>query len=188
MAVNFRKSVATTLMALALASVSGAALADTTPVELSVTFTGEILNNTCGTATVSGNGVVAFGDIAQAAFGSSAGDVGATKTFTVSFENCGDATSGVNMWIAAADADTALNAVNNATGTSMSENVAVQVWSGDDQLELSSGATPPASPVTHALTSAAEAITLTAKVVQTTATRPTPGTLNATGTLYVQYQ
>ncbi|EQC0057001.1 fimbrial protein [Klebsiella oxytoca] len=188
MAVNFRKSLASTLVVFALASVSDAALADTVPVDLSVTFTGEIRNNTCGTATVSGGGVVPFGDISQASFGGSAGTVGATRTFTVSFENCGDATSGVNMWIDAANSDTALNAVNNDSGGSMSQNVAVQVWSDAQQLELGSGATPPSSPVTHVLTSAAEDITLTAKVVQTAATLPTPGSLNATGTLYVQYQ
>ena len=182
MNVVFNKKMMVGLFAASMAVASYGALAASVPVTLSVTFTGNIKNNTCDTPTVSGSGTVAFGTISQSAFSNTVGYTGDTKDFTVTFTNCGNDTTGVNVWFAG----TTTNSVHAVDNSGTSTGVGVQVWNGATQLQSDNTS----AKTSYTLTSGAspQVKTLQARVVQTTTAKPGVGTLNATGTLYVQYQ
>ncbi|VUS73244.1 fimbrial protein [Klebsiella huaxiensis] len=189
MTINFKKTLVSGLVAASLAVVSGSAMAVSNPVNVDVTFTGTILDNTCDTVSVGDAGIVAFGTISQSDFGSSGiGAVGATKTFTIDFTNCGTEADDVDVWFVGTTTNT-INALDNPTAVGNAENVGVQVYGGAGAATLlkSNDVTAKAS-YTGALTAGGTgSVDLVAKVVQTTATTPTLGALNASGTLVVQY-
>lgn len=186
---KFNKKMVLGLVAASLATASWGALAASTPVPLSVTFTGDIKDNTCGTATITGGSTVAFGNISASDFAAAAGSVGATKNFTIGFANCGTQSSGVNVWFVGPTTNS-VSAIDNVAGASNATGVGVQVWAGTTHLKSDSTA----ATTTFALTPsaqtapAAQNLTLQARVVKTSATAPGLGALNTTGTLFVSYQ
>ncbi|VUS33333.1 fimbrial protein [Klebsiella spallanzanii] len=189
MTVNFKKTLVSGLMAASLAAVSCGAMAASYPVDVPVTFTGTIMDNTCDTVSVGDAGLVAFGTISQSDFGTSgAGAVGATKAFTIDFTGCGTEANDVDVWFTGTTTNS-INALDNPTGAGNSENVGVQVYGGAGAATLlkSDDVTAKAS-YTGVLTAGGTgSVDLVAKVVQTNATLPTLGALNASGTLVVQY-
>jgi major type 1 subunit fimbrin (pilin) len=189
MTVNFKKTLVSGLMAASLAAVSAGAMATSVPVDVPVTFTGAITDNTCDTPSVENNGVVAFGNILQTAFGTSGiGAVGAEKAFTINFANCGTEADDVEVWFIGATTNT-IHALDNPAVAGNSANVGVQVYGGADAgTLLKSDDVMAKATYTGALTAGGTgSVNLVAKVVQTTATLPTLGDLNASGTLVVNY-
>ena len=192
MTVNFRKTLASGLVAASLAVVSGGAMAVSTPVEIGVTFTGTILDNTCATpTTTTENMTVDFGRISQTNFGS-AGEAGAIKDFSIEFSDCGSQAGDVQVWFKGTADDVDETALANTVGEGYSTGVAVQVWKDETtQLEIGNSL----SPVLYEglLTSETEGgpisgtMNLIAKAVQTGSSLPSVGTLRADGTLVVQY-
>lgn len=190
MTINFKKTLVSGLVAASLAVVSGSALAVSTPVDVPVTFTGTIMDNTCDTVSVGDAGVVAFNTISLSDFGSSGiGAVGATKTFTIDFANCGTEAGDVDVWFVGSAANNGISALDNPVAVGNAENVGVQVYGGAGAATLlKSDDTTAKASYTGALTAGGTgSVDLVAKVVQTTATTPTLGALNASGTLVVQY-
>lgn len=191
MTINFKKTLVSGLMAASLAAVSAGAMAASYPVDVPVTFTGTIMDNTCDTVSVGNAGIVAFNTISQSDFGSSgAGAVGATKAFTIDFAGCGTQASDVDVWFVGSAANNSINALDNPIAAGNAENVGVQVYGGADAATLlkSDDVTAKAS-YTGVLTAGGTgSVNLVAKVVQTNdAALPTLGALNASGTLVVQY-
>lgn len=189
MTVNFRKTLASGLVAASLAVVSAGAMAASTPVDVAVTFTGTIMDNTCDTVSVGDAGTVAFGTISQSDFGTSGiGAVGATKEFTIDFANCGTEAKDVDVWFVG-NTTNAINALDNSTGAGKAANVGIQVYGGtDSSILLKSNDVTAKASYTDVLTPGSTgSVDLVAKVVQTNATTPTLGELHAEGTLYVQY-
>lgn len=190
MTVNFKKTLVSGLVAASLAAVSCGATAASYPVDVPVTFTGTIMDNTCDTVSVGDAGVVAFGTISQSDFGSSGvGAIGATKTFTIDFANCGTQASGVDVWFVGSATNNSINALDNPIAAGNAENVGVNVYGGADAATLlkSDDATAKVS-YPEALTAGGTgSVNLVAKVVQTNTTLPSVGVLNASGYLVVQY-
>lgn len=186
MKASFNRKLMAGLVAASMAAASWGALAASTPVPLTVTFTGDIKDNTCDTATVSGGGTVAFGNISASDFGSAAGSSAMSKNFSIAFSNCGTDTSGVKVWFDGTTTNS-VNAVDNVAGAGNATGVGVQVWAGtthlksDDNTATTTFALTPSAP-------AAQTLNLQARVVKTTAAAPTLGALNTSGTLYVSYQ
>ncbi|WP_241185106.1 fimbrial protein [Klebsiella grimontii] len=176
------------LVAASMAAASWGVLAASVATPLSVTFTGDIKDNTCDTATVSGGGTVAFGNISASDFGagSAAGTSAMSKDFKISFANCGTQASAVKVWFSGTTTNT-VNALDNVAGAGNATGVGVQVWKGsthlksDDTSAVTTFTLTPSAP-------AAQDLTLQARVVKTTAAAPGLGSLNTTGTLFVSYQ
>lgn len=189
MTVNFKKTLVSGLVAASLAVVSGNVLAASVPVNVPVTFTGTIMDNTCDTVSVGNAGVVAFNTISLSDFGNSGiGAIGAEKTFTIDFDNCGTQAADVEVWFVGTTANT-VNALDNSTGAGNAENVGIQVWGGVAAAVLmkSDDATAKATYMDALTPGGTGSVDLVAKVVQTTATTPTLGDLHAEGILVVQY-
>lgn len=184
MTVNFRKNLVTGLMAASLAVVSWGALAVSTPIDVDVTFTGTILDNTCGTPSTGTGVTVPFGNISQTNF-TGQGSTGATKDFTIEFTGCGTEADDVEVWFRGTADGSDGTALENTGGTSTG--LAVQVWNNSgSQLEINNET----SPILYSgilTANGGGSMPLVAKAVQTTATAPSLGTLNTTGTLVVQY-
>jgi len=161
--------------------ISAAAMAATVP--LSVTFTGTVVDNTCGTPTVSGGGTVAFGNIARSDF-TGIGTVGGTRNFTITFTECGNDASGVSVWFSGTTNNT-IHAVDNPTAAGNATGIGVQVYGNNTLLE--SDNTTATTTFTTIDPNGGGTVQLQARVVQTTATAPGLGVLNAQGTVYVQY-
>lgn len=127
MVVNFKKTLLSGLMAVSLVAVSGGALAASAPVNVDVTFTGTILDNTCDTVSVANGGTVDFGNISQSDFSGGVGAVGATKSFTIDFTNCGTEAKDVDVWFVG-NTTNAINALDNPIAAGNATDVGVQVW------------------------------------------------------------
>lgn len=179
MQTGFKKAVVGGVAAAALI-ISAGVTATTVP--LSVTFTGTVVDNTCGTPTVSGGGTVAFGNIAKSDF-TGLGSIGGTRDFTITFAGCGDDTSGVSVWFSGTTGNT-IHAVDNPTAAGYASGIGVQVYGNNTLLESDNTT---ATTTFTTIGSTGGTIQLQARVVQTTATAPGQGVLNAEGTVYVQY-
>ncbi len=190
MTINFKKTLVSGLVAASLAVVSGSAMAVSNPVNVDVTFTGTILDNTCDTPTVTGGSTIAFGNISQANFSNTVGTVGKEKLFTVEFENCGANAQNVDITFTgtddAADGISLPNSIaeGNATG------VGVTLLGGNNYGTVMKLNDPTAKASYATLSSGAGPFTinLKAQAVQTTASIPSLGDLDASGTLVVTYE
>lgn len=178
--IQFKKTLMGGLVAASLAICSWSATAATTP--MTVTFTGTVLDNTCGTPTVSGGGTVAFGNIARTDF-NGVGSTGATRDFDITFAGCGNDTSGVYVWFDGTTSNT-IHALDNPVAEGNATGVGVQVYANSTQLESDN----PTATAALSLAPTGGTVQLQARVVQTTSTAPSLGALNTQGTLYVQYQ
>ncbi|HCQ8391327.1 TPA: type 1 fimbrial protein [Klebsiella oxytoca] len=186
MKASFNRKLMAGLVAASMAAASWGALAASAAVPLTVTFTGDIKDNTCDTATVSGGGTVAFGNISASDFGSAVGSSAMSKDFSIAFSNCGTQASGAKVWFEGTTTNS-VSAVDNVAGEDNATGVGVQVWAGTTQLKSDDTA----ATTTFALTPsapAAQTLNLQARVVKTTAAAPSMGALNTSGTLYVSYQ
>lgn len=189
MKINFKKTLVSGLVAASLAAVSFGAMA-ANPVDVAVTFTGTILDNTCDTPTVTGGSVIAFGNISRANFNTTAGTVGKEKEFTLSFANCGADAQNVDITFKGTNLAADNISLANGTGASNATGVGVKLLGGTGYATTMTLNDPTAKASYTSLAPGAgpHLISLKAQAVQTTATTPSLGALNAEGTLVVTYE
>lgn len=190
MTVNFRKTLVSGLVAASLAAVSGGVMAN--PVNVAVTFTGTIVDNTCDTPTVtdSTGNIVDFGQVSLANFGPSVGDYAAEQDFSLTFSNCGTDVGNVKVTFTgpeAVDAASLKNISGSATG------VGVRVFGGPDtdtELTINSDDAAATGVYTSLTSTGSHQLPFKARMVRTTvgADALTVGTLDTQGTLVVHYQ
>ncbi|WP_316424940.1 fimbrial protein [Klebsiella oxytoca] len=192
MTVNFRKTLVSGLVAASLAAISAGTMAAANPVEVAVTFTGTILDNTCGTPTVVGGSAIEFGNISRANF-TEVGAVGKEKVFQLQFTNCGNDAGNVDISFKGDDLAADQTSLANGTGEDDASGVGVKLLGGTDYgttMTLNNDAAK-ARYSTLAVGGTSETphlINLKAQVVQTSETTPSTGYLNTQGTLVVTYE
>lgn len=186
MTINFKKTLVSGLVAASLAAVSYGVMA-ANPVDVQVTFTGTILDNTCDTPEVTGGSTIDFGNISLANFNTTAGTVGKEKEFTLSFANCG--ADARNIDITFEGANLAADSISLANGTGAT-GVGIKLLGGAGYATTMTlnDSSAKASYTSLASGAGPHFISLKAQAVQTTATTPSPGGLNAEGTLVVTYE
>lgn len=192
MTVNFRKTLASGLVAASLAAVSAGAMAVANPVSVAVTFTGTILDNTCGTPTVVGGSAIEFGNISRANF-TDVGSVGKEKVFQLQFTDCGDDAGSVDISFQGVNIADDQTSLANGTEEGDASGIGVKLLGGTNYgttMTLNNDAAKArySTLAVGGTSSAPHLINLKAQVVQTSATTPSLGTLNAQGTLVVTYE
>ncbi|PXW43982.1 type 1 fimbria pilin [Klebsiella oxytoca] len=188
MTINFKKTLVSGLVAASLAMVCGSALAAANPVNVAVTFTGNVKDNTCDTPTVVNGNTIDFGIISQANFSSTAGTVGKDKVFSLSFTNCGSDAQNVDITF---EGDGAADNASLANGTAVGDatGVGVKLFGGTGYATEMTINDPTAKASYTTLSSGGpHLINLKASAVQTTSATPSAGTLNTQGTLVVTYE
>ncbi|MFA1240772.1 fimbrial protein [Serratia odorifera] len=185
MVVNFKKTLLSGLMVASLAVVSGNVLAN--PVDVSVTFTGTILDNTCDTPTVtdSANNTVDFGRVSLSNFGTAIGTEAAEEEFSLSFTNCGASAEDVNITFRGTAAADNIS-LDNVSGTAAG--VGVKVYGGpatDTELTINTAAMGEYTSLSSG--TGPHLVPLKAKLVRTTEGAVTAGTLDTQGILVVHY-
>lgn len=192
MSLNMKKigTVSMTAAALlaALWGVQADAADDNTPaaqVKVTATVTGKTCTPTWNATKAE---TVMLGNVADTAL-ANVGDVGTTKPFTLSLNDCDSGVTKVNVWAAGMpdSADTA--AFKNTASTGAASGVAVTLWGGDDQ---STQLTPDKrSSVAYTVTDGAAAMTFLAKLQRTAAVgdeQTKDGAVESIATLYMGYE